>query len=97
MEERSKLGKASWITLGVSLLGLGIFIVVFLKLQAGHGDDVARCVDKCKSMPECRYVNGQGGNPCEELCGLAPAKATTCMETHGRTCEGFSACVIENP
>jgi hypothetical protein len=96
-EERSKLGKSSWIMLGISVLALGIFFAVFMKLQEGHGDDVARCVEKCKTMPECRYVTGEGGNPCEELCGIAPAKATICMDTKDVTCEAFSACVVENP
>jgi hypothetical protein len=83
--------------LGVSVLLLGIFVAVFMNLQSGHSDDVAKCVEKCKTMPECRYVTGEGGNPCEELCGLAPAKAQTCMDSHNGSCEGFSTCVVENP
>jgi hypothetical protein len=99
-EERSKLGKSSWIMLGAAIVGFGIFIAVFMYLQGDHEGDIKQCVEKCKTMPECRYVDdfrGTDGNPCAELCELAPHKAMTCMDTSGKTCEGFSSCVVENP
>ena len=62
-EERSKLGKSSWIMLGISVLALGIFVVVFMKLQSGHGEDVARCETKCKTMTKCQKQGSEGREP----------------------------------
>jgi hypothetical protein len=93
-EDRSKLGKSSWIMLGVAVLGFAIFGIVFAKLQGGHDEDVARCVTKCSKTIQCRNQSSDGGDLCEELCGLAPSKAETCMDTSSKSCGAFSRCVI---
>jgi hypothetical protein len=96
MSDDSKIAKSTWITFGVAGIGFLIFIIVFIRLQGDHEGDVEKCVQKCHSMEKCRYLGGNDGNPCEEMCGIAPTKAQDCMDKH-KSCEALSRCVVDNP
>jgi hypothetical protein len=97
MSEDGKIAKSTWITFGVAGIGFLIFIIVFVRLQGDHEGDVERCVDKCKASDTCRSSRSIGDeDPCEAMCGIAPTKAASCIET-AKSCGSFQRCVVDNP